>query len=249
MKTIISIIAAFDQNRGVGINNTLPWNFSKDLIRFRSITQNNPIVMGRKTFESINKPLPNRINIVLTRDEKWAFEIRKKHKELIVIFSWEDLETWIDEFEPERLYIIGGPQIWKIALPYIHQLLLTEIKSTYKCDAFFPEIDMKEWIQTDSLDYEEFVFKNYLKKEILVNKKQKSISANSHIVNICDLMDITNSDKLSESEKIRFGKIKPDADLYIARKKNQALKDLGDIIFISNCQEEKDWFKERFPQY
>lgn len=251
MKTKMSIIAAFDKNNGVGINNTLPWNLSKDLIRFKAITQHNPIVMGRKTFESIGKPLPNRINIVLSRDKNWALSMKKAHKGLIVLSSWEDLETWISEFTPEHIYIIGGPQIWKEALPFTHQLLLTKIEKEYECDAFFPQLKESDWVKSDEIIYTDYAFVNYIKKEksfISVIKETK-VSTEYIEIAIKDLMQYSVSDKLDAYEKIRFSAIKENAYIHISLKQNEALSFEKDIKFNYDNETEKKWFIERFPQY
>lgn len=254
MRPLISIVAAFDQKNGVGINNTLPWKISKDLIRFNSITSGFPIVMGRKTFESLGKPLPTRTNIVLTRDKEWALKIKKDFPEMSVLFSWDDVLLWIDEHKPERLSVIGGPQIWELALPYVNQVLITEVKGIHDCDAFFPEINFnKDWIKAQNIEYPEMTFVNYLSNKF---EEEKIINGNSfEYIKITDLADNNTAKSLSEQERILFAKIKKTAFNEIETIKSKALLNKKDIVFIADLIDDNDkelqktWFKERFPMY
>jgi dihydrofolate reductase len=249
MKNFISIVAAFDEKNGVGINNTLPWKLQKDLIRFNSITYGFPIVMGRKTFDSIGKPLPDRTNIILSRDKNWAAEIRNKYPEVSVLFSWEDVLLWVNEHNPGKIFIIGGPQIWNLALPYVDQLLLTHVKGEYNCDAFFPEIKLEEWFKTDEIEYNEMSFVNYIKNK----KNTESNKKNIELVNIQQFMEINKSKHLDDNEKILYAKVKKDSLLLIEELKSKAFIKNKDLVFYSSETDEVKksleirWFKERFP--
>lgn len=133
----MKMIVACDINGAIGKNNELPWKLSEDLKNFRKITTGNTILMGRKTFESIgNKPLPNRRNIVLSRDKNLCLqnvEIVYNIKEAIKL--------------DENLIVIGGGQIYNLCLPLITELFLTKVHTQIKdADAFFPIIDMYDWI-------------------------------------------------------------------------------------------------------
>jgi dihydrofolate reductase len=134
--TKLSIIVAYDAQRGIGINNTLPWHLPGDLPRFKSITTGHAIIMGRKTFESIGRPLPNRRNIVLTRNSQWK-------KEGVEIAP--SLPAALELIHDAQAFVIGGADIYAQALPLCSQLLVTEIHHTFECDAFFPAIDNKHW--------------------------------------------------------------------------------------------------------
>ncbi|NGZ84707.1 dihydrofolate reductase [Duganella aceris] len=135
----LTIIVATDAQRGIGINNTLPWKLPEDLAHFKRLTTGNPIVMGRKTFESIGRPLPNRRNIVITRNAEW------RHDGVETVCSVEAAVALLDGAPG---YIIGGAEIYQQSLPLADQLIITEIAHTYDCDAFFPEIDAADWQET-----------------------------------------------------------------------------------------------------
>ena len=133
----ISIIVAMSKNRVIGVKNSLPWHISEDLKRFKRLTTGYPIIMGRKTFESIGKPLPERRNIVVSRNQNLKVqdvEVVKSIEDALKICSSENL-----------IYIIGGEQIYNLAMPYANNIHLTEVNKEVEGDAFFPEFDKKEW--------------------------------------------------------------------------------------------------------
>jgi len=134
---IISIIAAMAHHRVIGIRNELPWDLPEDMAHFRKTTQQKPVVMGRKTFESIGKPLPGRKNIIITRDPQWSFP------GCLTVHSLEEAIKAGEGF-PE-IMIIGGAQIYKEALSKAHKLYLTFIDMEVEGDAFFPPWNEKEW--------------------------------------------------------------------------------------------------------
>lgn len=137
--SLLSIIVAFDQQRGIGINNTLPWHLPEDLAHFKKMTSGHPIIMGRNTFESIGRPLPNRRNIVVTRNTAW------QHDGVETVNSLEDAQSLINGTDA---FIIGGAQIYQQALTLADRLIVTEIQDRFDCDAFFPEIDSATWVET-----------------------------------------------------------------------------------------------------
>ena len=136
----LSIIVAFDAQRGIGISNTLPWHIPGELPRFKRITTGHAIIMGRKTFESIGHPLPNRRNIVLTRNSDWK-------KDGVEVVS--SLHAAIQLVGDAEAFVIGGADIYAQALPLCYQLLATEIHQNFSCDAFFPVIDKKQWQEVE----------------------------------------------------------------------------------------------------
>ena len=125
-------------DRGIGEKNRLLWNIPEDLKRFKQLTTGNAIVMGRKTFQSIlgylNGPLPNRINIVVTRDTNYAY----KHENVLVAHSIEQALEKGREFGVKEIFIGGGEEIYKQALPYTNRLYLTLVDDQKKADSYFP---------------------------------------------------------------------------------------------------------------
>ena len=134
--SLLTIIVATDQQGGIGIHNTLPWKLPEDLAHFKRLTTGHPIIMGRKTFDSIGRPLPNRRNIVITRNAEW------RHEGVEAVASVADAIALLDGVEG---YVIGGAEIYKQSLDLTQRLIVTEIGQTYDCDAFFPAIDHAEW--------------------------------------------------------------------------------------------------------
>jgi dihydrofolate reductase len=133
---MISIIVATDANNGIGINNQLPWHLPEDLAHFKKTTQGHSIIMGRKTFDSIGRALPNRRNIVITRNPVWT------HANVETANSLEDAINLVGTMDA---FIIGGAQIYQQSLPLANQLIITRIENSYLCDAFFPEISKEDW--------------------------------------------------------------------------------------------------------
>ncbi|SNS30906.1 dihydrofolate reductase [Noviherbaspirillum humi] len=132
----LTLIVAADSAGGIGINNQLPWHLPADLARFKQLTTGHPIIMGRKTFDSIGRPLPNRRNIVITRDAAW------QHDKVEAVNSIEAALALVDGLQA---YVIGGAQIFEKTLPLAQRLELTEIGKRFDCDVFLPTIDWKQW--------------------------------------------------------------------------------------------------------
>lgn len=135
MAHLIAIVA-LDDRRGIGISNALPWRLKEDLAHFKRTTLGHPVIMGRKTFDSIGKPLPNRRNIVITRNAGW------RHDGVEAVTSVDDALALIGDMQA---YVIGGAQIFAETLPYTERLVVTEIGKTFDCDTFFPPIDPQQW--------------------------------------------------------------------------------------------------------
>ena len=133
---MISLISAMDRNNTIGRNNKLPWHLPEDLAYFKKITSGHTVIMGRKTFESIGKPLPNRNNIVLSRKLDFFAE------GCIVFSSVEECLKYVGE---DEAFVIGGAEIYKEFLPFSRKLYITLIDEIFEGDAFFPEIDYSEW--------------------------------------------------------------------------------------------------------
>ena len=131
---MINVIVAYDKNLAIGRDNTLVWRQSADLKRFKELTTGNTVVMGRKTFESIGKPLPNRRNIVITRQDIQIEGVE-------IIKSIEEIKNI-----EEDIFIIGGGEIYKSCLIFADRIFATEIDCEIEADTWFVDVDMSEWI-------------------------------------------------------------------------------------------------------
>lgn len=131
---LICAIAAIGKNRELGTKNQLSWRISDDFKRVKELTMGHPLVMGRKTYESIGRPLPGRTNIVITRDQNYVAE------GCVVVNSIENALAEARKVEDKEIFIFGGAEIYKLALPYTDRLYLTLIDDEDpKADAFFPD--------------------------------------------------------------------------------------------------------------
>lgn len=137
----IILVAAHAQNRVIGKDNDLVWRLPKDFKHFKELTLGHPIIMGRKTFESLGKPLPGRTSIIITRDEHYQQE------SCIVVHSLNEAIQEARKLD-EEIYVIGGSQIYAQALPLANKMYLTEVKATPEGDALFPEFSKNEWKET-----------------------------------------------------------------------------------------------------
>lgn len=134
--TNVSMIAAIDKNRGLGKHNKLLWHIPDDMKRFRRITTGHPVIMGRKTYDSIGKPLSNRLNIIVTRDSNFSVQGS------VVVHTIEEAIALAKRSDPDEIFVIGGAQIYTLALPYADKLYLTLVDGIYDADVFFPDYSM-----------------------------------------------------------------------------------------------------------
>lgn len=140
-KTALTLIVAAAENNAIGKDNKLIWHLSDDLKRFKNLTSGHHIIMGRKTFESFPKPLPNRTHIVITRQENY-----KVAEGIIVVNTLSDaIDAAKSDSQP---FVIGGGEIYKQALPLASKIELTRVHETFVADTFFPEIDTSIWKET-----------------------------------------------------------------------------------------------------
>ncbi|QFU02602.1 Dihydrofolate reductase [Halomonas sp. THAF5a] len=139
----IAMIAAMDRNRVIGVDNQLPWYLPEDLKFFKRMTQAKPLVMGRKTYQSIGRPLPGRLNIVVTRDPDFQAEGVRVCHDLAAALRLADQQATIDGVE--EIMVMGGAEIYAQALPFASRLYLTEVEIEVEGDARFPAIDPAEW--------------------------------------------------------------------------------------------------------
>ena len=136
---MITIIAAIGKNRELGKNNDLIWHLPNDLKRFKKVTSGHDVIMGRKTFESLGKPLPNRTNIIITRNGNFQAE------SCMVVNSLEAALNACDDPNP---FILGGAEIYSQAIKIADVLDLTLVDAVLEADVFFPEIDLTIWKET-----------------------------------------------------------------------------------------------------
>jgi len=134
----LAIAVAIGENFAIGKNNRLLWHMPADLKFFKQTTSGHTVIMGRKTFDSVGKPLPNRRNIVITRDTELKIEG-------VEVVNSLDEALAITKTEEKQVFIVGGAEIYKQALPKITTLYLTTIHHNFDADTFFPEIDRNEW--------------------------------------------------------------------------------------------------------
>lgn len=141
----LSLIVAASQNNVIGRDNQLPWHLPEDLAYFKAVTMGKPLLMGRKTFESIGRPLPGRTNIVITRDPTWAYEgveVAGNLKDALALANSSTAKKDSDE-----VMVIGGEQIYRLCFPYADRLYLTRVEAFVEGDAFFPDFDDSDWKQ------------------------------------------------------------------------------------------------------
>lgn len=134
---MVILIAAAAKNNALGKNNDLIWHLPNDFKRFKAITSGHYIIMGRKTFESFPKPLPNRTHVVITRQKGYQPE------GCIVVDSIE--KALAISPKNENVFIIGGGEIYTLGLPFAQKIELTRVHNDFEADVFFPEIDLKQW--------------------------------------------------------------------------------------------------------
>lgn len=145
---MLSLIVAYDKNLGIGKKNTLAWKLSEDLKNFKKITENNYIVMGRKTFDSIGKPLPNRKNIILTRDKQY------KQEKCLVINSVQEILNFVASKPHYEIFVIGGAEIYKEFLGYADRLYITKVDTEMAdLDAYFPNWDKNKYKRIGYREY------------------------------------------------------------------------------------------------
>lgn len=146
----ISLIVAMAQNRVIGRDNKMPWHLPADLKRFRAITMNCPILMGRKTFESIGRPLDGRANLILSKQEN--YQPQGCH-------VFQSLENALEAAKMlgDELFIIGGATLYEMTLPLAQKLYLTQIQTEFDGDTFFPQFNLNDWneISCEQIDYDE----------------------------------------------------------------------------------------------
>ena len=153
LNQMITIIVAASENDVIGNNNKLIWHLSKDLIRFKNLTKGHHVIMGRKTFESMPKALPNRTNVIITRNKNYTAE------NITVVDSLENaLKVCKDDPQP---FIIGGGEIYRIGLTYAKRIELTRVYHNFEGDTTFPQIDKNLWKEVRNIKMFDIENHNY----------------------------------------------------------------------------------------
>jgi len=134
---MLTIIAAAAENNALGKDNDLVWHLPDDFKRFKKLTTGHHIIMGRKTFESFPKPLPNRTHVVITRQQDY------ENENCIVVHNLKDALAFARE--DEQAFIIGGGEIYKLSLPSVDKIELTRVHGEFEADAYFPNLDLNDW--------------------------------------------------------------------------------------------------------
>lgn len=137
----VSIIVAMDENRGIGYRNRLPWHLSADLRRFKRLTLGHTVIMGRKTYESIGKPLPGRVNIVITRNRSYQLN------GCILIHSPIEALNMARKRNETEAFVIGGSDIFDDLISHTDRIYLTIVHTTSPADTFFTSYDPRDWVE------------------------------------------------------------------------------------------------------
>ena len=145
---MVSIIVAVAQNNVIGRDNQLIWHITEDLQYFKKVTSGHAVIMGRKTFESIGRPLPKRTNIIITQNRDFTAD------GCIVVHSLKESLEKAKETGETEVFIIGGGSIYKEALPFTDKVYLTRIHKDYEGDTYFPELKPSEWQEIEHTDFE-----------------------------------------------------------------------------------------------
>ncbi len=160
-KIVLSHIAAVSQNNVIGMKNKLPWHIPEDLKYFYKITKHKALIMGRKTFQSLGKALPDRLNVVLTKNKDF------KEKGAVVFPSFEKAlkhcrQPEVTEKYGREIFITGGGEIYKQTLPLMDRLYITRIHKNYEGDAFYPKIPMGQFKEVSRIDRTEPIAFSFL---------------------------------------------------------------------------------------
>jgi dihydrofolate reductase len=176
---ILSLIVAMDENCGIGKDNRIPWHLSSDLKRFKKLTMGHHLVMGRKTYEAIGKPLPGRMMIVITRSKKFA------PYGCQVVDSIDTAIQFAQNRNEDELFIIGGGEVFSQTIDIADKIYLTRVHAKVDADVFFPWIDKSEWLldecENKAADEKDEYSSDF---EILIRKPGKQVdkSRNPHII-------------------------------------------------------------------
>ncbi len=147
----VVLVAAVADNGVIGADGELPWHLPEDLAHFRRVTTGNVVIMGRRTFESIGRPLPRRTNVVVTRQPDWAAD------GVVTASSLDEALELAEEYDGDAM-VIGGGQIYALAMPFADRQVLTEVHASPHGDAHYPSFDRDEWVETKREEREGYDF-------------------------------------------------------------------------------------------
>ena len=164
---VISHVVALSNNNVIGVNNDLPWNLKKDLAHFKNYTTNKIILMGRKTYESIGRPLPNRINFVVSNTLK---NIEGAHVFKSTEKALSKAKNLCDEADYKEIVIIGGGYLFRETLEIANKLVLTRVNCDIDGDVYYPEIDLENWKEISSEVYKKDSDNEYDFKVLILEK-------------------------------------------------------------------------------
>jgi len=153
---VIVLIAAMSKNGVIGVDNSLPWSIPEDLANFKRLTLGHPIIMGRSTYESIGRPLPKRVNIVLSRT-------MRTQEGIIVCKDLKEAFAVARQYH-DTVFVIGGATVYAQALLFADKLCISWVKKNYVGDTFFPTVDWSSFKEVFSQEYNDFVYKEYERK-------------------------------------------------------------------------------------
>ena len=158
MKTVI--IAALSKNRVIGRDNSIPWHYPADMKHFRRTTNGHPVVAGRKTYESFQvRPLPGRLNFILSRNPAYISD-----EGVIICQDLQHAITTARQRDAQKLFILGGAEIYNLALPLIDEMILTHLPIEVEGDAYFPAWDKSEWEVVEERPESDLVFTTYRRR-------------------------------------------------------------------------------------
>jgi dihydrofolate reductase len=143
--TLFTLVVAMARNGVIGRDNAMPWHLPEDLKRFKALTMGKPMLMGRKTFEAIGKPLPGRTSLVLTRDLGW------RAQGVTVVRSLDD--AFEKSADAPELCVVGGAEIYKLTLPVAQRIHLTRVHADIEGDTVFPDFDLSQWREVERKEY------------------------------------------------------------------------------------------------
>lgn len=156
---MLSLIVAKAENNVIGKDNKLLWHLPEDLKRFKNLTTGHTIIMGRKTFESLGRVLPNRKHVVFTQNPNFKVD----DVNVKIIHSLQDIQEYVED--KNENFVIGGEKIYNLLMPYVSKMYITEIHKDFDGDTFFPNVDLESWKETsrekmnaDDFDYDFVVY-------------------------------------------------------------------------------------------
>lgn len=169
---MITLIAAAGENNELGKDNDLVWHLPDDFKRFKKLTTGHYIIMGRKTYESFPKPLPNRTHLIITRDKDYSPTVSEDRKQDVIVVHSID-EALLKASSDPQPFIIGGGEIYKQSIDIADKIELTRVHSTFEADTFFPEISQSKWEKISEMKHEKdekhniaFTYETWVRKQL-----------------------------------------------------------------------------------